>query len=93
MIKLLSPPWFKCFFINSPLSLWKKFAGQDNDTLQRNNICNTNRKANIATLYLAKAMGLSVANIISATEFVYNDDSLVYTFPFHDTDGPSVVST
>ena len=47
------------FLSSSKLSLWKKMAGQNNDTRQRNNICNADRKVDIATLYLARALGLT----------------------------------
>ena len=63
---------------DSTLGLWKKVAGQSNDTLQRKNICNPDRKADIATLYLARSLGLSVENIIST--FVF-DETKTYVFP------------
>ena len=45
------------FLTTSKVGLWKKLAGQINDTRQRNNICNSDRKVDIATLYLARALG------------------------------------
>ena len=76
------------FLTASTLSLWKKVAGQANDTLLRKNLCNSQRKIDIATLYLAKSLGLSVSNIVA--NFVY-DEGATYTFPNHSTNGPDVI--
>ena len=73
------------FLTTSTLSL-PTTEGQDNDTHQRNNICNPDRTVDIATLYLAKALGLSTANIIN--NFVY-DVNQTYVFPLNNTHGPS----
>ena len=64
--------------------------GQDNDTQQRSNICNSDRTVDIVTLYLAKALGLSTADIIN--NFVY-DMNQTYTFPLNNTHGPSQLHT
>ena len=72
---------------DSTLGLWKKVAGQANDTLQRMNICNPERKADVATLYLARALGLSVANIIST--FVF-DETKTYIFP-NSSSKPNII--
>ena len=44
---------------DSILSL-KSMLGQENDTQARPNICNPDRVVNIATLYLAQVLGVSV---------------------------------
>lgn len=71
----------------STLGLWKKVGGQNNDTLQRKNICNPTRKADVATLYLTRALGLSVSSIISS--FVF-DENKVYVFP-NSSSKPNVI--
>ena len=71
----------------STLGLWKKVGGQSNDTLQRMNICNQGRQADIATLYLARALGLSVSNIIST--FVF-DETKAYIFP-NSSSKPNII--
>ena len=73
------------FLSVSTVGLWKKFNGQDNDTQQRPNLCNPERHVDITTLYLARALDLSVSNII--TNFVF-DEVKTYDFPNHTTDGP-----
>ena len=73
------------FLKTSTLSL-PTTEGQDNDTHQRNNICNPDRTVDIVTLYLAKALGLSTANIIN--NFVY-DVNQTYVFPLNNTHGPT----
>ena len=50
------------FLKTSTLSL-KTNEGQMNDSLQRNNICNPDRIIDIVTLYLAKSLGLSTADM------------------------------
>ena len=76
------------FLKESTLSLWTKVNGQANDTLQRPNLCNPDRIVDITTLYLARALGLSVSNIVS--NFVF-DEGKTYTFPNHSTSGPSQI--
>ena len=77
------------FLKTSTLSL-ATTEGQDNDTQQRSNICNPDRTVDIVTLYLAKALGLSTANIIN--NFVY-DVNQTYVFPLNNTHGPSQLYT
>ena len=76
------------FLTASTLSLKKKTGGQANDTQQRKNICNPDRKVDITTLYLARSLGLSVSNIVTKFKF---DESLSYTFPNHSTKGPQTI--
>ena len=76
------------FLTESKLSLWRKVNGQANDTLQRPNLCNPDRLVDTTTLYLARALGLSVSNII--TNFVF-DEGKTYTFPNHSTLGPTQI--
>ena len=78
----------KGFLNESTLGLWKKLGGQDNSTDQRLNICNLDRDTDIVTLYLARAFGLSVANIVA--NFIY-DEGKTYTFPNHTANGPDVI--
>ena len=73
------------FLKTSTLSL-ATTEGQDDDTQQRSNICNPDRTVDIVTLYLAKALGLSTANIIN--NFVY-DVNQTYVFPLNNTHGPA----
>ena len=44
--------------------------GQENDTLARPNICNADRVVNIATLYLAQVLGISLTTIIEDYTYV-----------------------
>ena len=76
------------FLTQSSLGLWRKVAGQANDTEQRKNVCNSERLVDITTLYLARALSLSVSNII--TNFVF-DEGKSYVFPNHTTIGPSQI--
>ena len=76
------------FLTVSTVSLWKKVGGQNNDTEQRKNICNPDRVIDLATLYLARALGLSVSNII--TNFIF-DETAVYMFPNHSTKAPNQI--
>lgn len=68
------------FMKESSLSLMTT-DGQENDTQGRANLCidNNVRRINIATLYLAKALGLSVSNIIN--NYVYDTNVSSYTYP------------
>ena len=77
------------FLTTSSLSL-STTEGQENDTQQRNNLCNPDRTVDIVTLYLAKALGLSTANIIN--NFVY-DVNETYVFPMNNTHGPGQLYT
>ena len=54
---------------DSILSL-KTMLGQENDTQARPNICNADRVVNIATVYLAQALGVSLSTIIESYTFV-----------------------
>ena len=76
------------FLKTSSLSL-PTTEGQDNDTQQRGNICNPNRIVDIVTLYLAKALGLSTANIINNFVYDLNETTRDYTFPLNNTHGPN----
>ena len=75
------------FLTSSTLSL-STTEGQDDDSQQRNNICNSARTVDIVTLYMAKALGLSTANIIN--NFVY-DVNETYVFPMNNSNGPSQI--
>ena len=66
------------FLTQSTLSMWKKVGGQNNDTDQRKNICNPNRQIDITTVYLARALGLTVSNIVAS--FIF-DERKDYVFP------------
>ena len=54
---------------DSILSL-KSMLGQENDTQARPNICNADRVVNIATLYLAQVLGVSLTDIIEDYTYV-----------------------
>ena len=73
------------FLSVSTVSLWKKKNGQDNSTDQSPNLCNPLRLVDITTLYLARALDLSVSNIV--TNFMF-DEGKTYNFPNHTADGP-----
>ena len=66
------------FLTQSTLSLQKKVGGQNNDTDQRKNICNPDRQIDITTVYLARALGLTVSTIVA--NFIF-DESRDYVFP------------
>ena len=76
------------FLTESTLGLWTKVGGQNNDTDQRKNVCNPDRKIDLTTLYLARALGLSVSNIITNSIF---DETAVYIFPNSSTNGPDQI--
>ena len=52
--------------------------GQENDTLARPNICNADRVVNIATLYLAQVLGISLTTIIEDYTYVA---AAIHVFP------------
>ena len=60
---------------------FKTSLGQDNDTQLRPNVCNPSRVVNIATLYLAKLLGVNLDTIITTFTYVHNK---VYVFPNND---------
>ena len=64
------------FLINNKTSLWTTL-GQETNLLWKN-ICNVERVVDIATLYLAKFLGLSVSTIID--DFAY-DPNKNYVYP------------
>ena len=50
------------------------------------NVCNPQRSVNVATVYLAKALGLNVASLVDG--YTYNW-AVVHSFPMNSTAGPS----
>ena len=83
---LIIPPYKQSFRDDSALMNFlevstlglKTSLGQDDDTQQRPNVCNPDRVVNIATLYLAKLLGLSLEPIITTFTYV---TTKTYVFP------------
>ena len=73
-------------FFNSSLDLLTTLS-RDNDTAQRQNLCNPKRIVNLATLYLSICLGLDLSSWV--TSFSY-DPSKSYVFPNNSQTGPSV---
>ena len=73
-------------FLTSSTESLETSEGKDDDGQQRKNICNSERTADIVTLYLAKVLGLSTGDIVN--NFVY-DFNETYVFPMNNSQGPS----
>ena len=73
-------------FLSSNLSLWTN-EGQLEDSQGRRNLCNPDRLVDLATLYLAQALGLDTADI--KANFVY-EKTKTYVYP-NSSSGPSEI--
>ena len=70
-------------FLSSTLEL-KNSKSTDNGSVS--NVCNPQRSINVATVYMAKALGLDVRSLVDS--YTYNW-AASHTFPLNTTAGPS----
>ena len=77
-----SDPALKAF-LSSTQEL-KNSKSADNGALS--NVCNPQRSVNVATVYLAKALGLNVGSLVDSYTY---DWAASHSFPMNGTAGPS----